>query len=176
MKYQDTKIEIKVLDVVIFACNSESCSGRSRKGLVTIIGGNRFFSTLCLTCKETRNIYPAPGVRFVERGRIGPLDTTTREYTDRVLSEFKEKVRAVARRYAENYGWCDKVDAALKEIGIEPIEPKRRYRIEIDLAAPYGEHAGVLRTIFKELEHRPGITVTNTVDLDDDEGESSNSM
>lgn len=176
MNYHNTETEVKILDIVDFGCNSKLCAGRSRNGLVTMIGGGHFFSTLCLTCKVINNLYTAPGVRFVERGRIGPLDTTTREYTDRVLSEFKEKVRAVAKRYAESYGWCDKVDAALKEIGIEPIEPKRRYRIEIDLTAPYGEHAGVLRTIFKELEHRPGITVTNTVELDDDEGESSNSM
>lgn len=166
MKYHNTETEVKILDIVDFGCSSTSCSGRSRNGLVTMIGGSHFFSTLCFTCKETRNIYPAPGVRFVEGGRIGSLDTTTREYTDRVLSEFKEKVRAVAKRYAENYGWCEEVDKALKEMGIEPIEPKRRYSIEIDLTAPYGEHAGVLRTISDELERRPGITVTNTVDLD----------
>ncbi len=38
---------------------------------------------------------------------------------DRRLAEFKEKVVEVASGYAQEHGWCDVIDDALRELGLE---------------------------------------------------------
>ncbi len=44
-------------------------------------------------------------------------------------SEFGEKVRDTAIRYAARHGWCETVDQALVEIGLEPRT--RQYRVTV---------------------------------------------
>lgn len=49
---------------------------------------------------------------------VSHLVTETDESAE--LTEFKNKLVKVAKAYKNRYGWCNEVDRALKELGVEP--------------------------------------------------------
>lgn len=52
---------------------------------------------------------------------------------DQEMVEFKAKVREVAREYASSHGWCEVVEDALEEAGIETERPVHRIRFNLNV-------------------------------------------
>lgn len=67
----------------------------------------------------------------------------TAAVVQREFDAFKETVREVAARYADEHDMCNVVDDALEELGLPPIaSPKRKVIFEVEVD-PEGENGWV---------------------------------
>jgi hypothetical protein len=66
--------------------------------------------------------------------------------TQAALDKFKEEVKAVALRYAEENGWCDAIYDALEELGIEVGAEKYHVTIELNFDQRDGDEMPLGRT------------------------------
>jgi hypothetical protein len=49
------------------------------------------------------------------------------------VEEIKERVRTVAKKYAKDYRWCDVVNQALREAGIDPQDRGSRVLLDLEI-------------------------------------------
>lgn len=65
-----------------------------------------------------------------------PLDLSDQEDANAELNQFKAHVKEVANKYTERHGWCDVVNQALREIGVEPEGIRAVVDVEIKVQMP----------------------------------------
>lgn len=83
-----------------------------------------------------------------------------REQAVNQLAEFKKQVAEVARRYAVEHDWCDTVEQALKELGIEPEKRRARFTLtlELNMTADLGDPDRPRETVTEEFIRTSFIT------------------
>ena len=65
-----------------------------------------------------------------------PLDLSEHEEVNSELNEFKTKVEVIAKKYAKEHNWCEVVDRALAEIGIEPTGLRAMVDVQVTVQMP----------------------------------------
>jgi hypothetical protein len=65
-----------------------------------------------------------------------PLDLSEHEEVNSELNEFKNRVEVIAKRYAKQHRWCEVVDQALAEIGIEPTGIRATVDVQVTVQMP----------------------------------------